>query len=120
MTTTCRRCGATWHGLRLEHCTVCHQTFTGTSAGDAHRVGAHGPARRCLTVDEMTAAGMTQNARGYWQRGAKGVKDPSKVRSNPWASVSASQPPDALGDTPGSDRAAAGIARAAHYVRMDA
>jgi len=79
---TCRRCAATWSGLRIEHCTICHETFTGTSAGDAHRVPtetrttANGRQvratwrSRCLTPDEMTAAGMRRNDRGQWSTGA--------------------------------------------------
>lgn len=68
--TTCRDCGATWGGKRLEHCTVCHQTFTGTGAGDKHRVGDYWPnERRCLSGDEMRAKGMRQNDRGHWNLG---------------------------------------------------
>jgi len=68
------RCGASWTGMRLEHCTVCHQTFTGTEAGDMHRTGDHaldaGPARRrCLTIAEMLDRGMVLNGAGYWMRG---------------------------------------------------
>lgn len=68
---TCR-CGAEFGG-KIEHCTVssCHQSFTGTTAGDMHRVGDHalstGPnRRRCLSETEMLAKGMAQNARGIW------------------------------------------------------
>lgn len=55
---TCPRCAKSWRGLKAEHCTVCHETFTGTSAADAHRVGRHGVTegtdrRRCLPVDEV-------------------------------------------------------------------
>ncbi len=68
------RCGAVWTGLRIEHCTECHETFTGTTAGDRHRVGDHaiftGPKRRrCLTPEEMRERGMTQNKRGQWTNG---------------------------------------------------
>lgn len=78
--TTCRKCGTTWAGLRIEHCTECHETFTGTSSGDRHRVGDHatftGPdRRRCLTPDEMRDKGMAQNARGQWTNGG----------TSPWA-----------------------------------
>ena len=67
---TCN-CGATWTGFKLEHCPGCHQSFTGTAAGDMHRVGDHdlsqGPGRRrCLTISEMEAKGMAQNGRGVW------------------------------------------------------
>lgn len=83
MMTQCRPCGATWTGLRAEHCTECHQTFTGTSAGDRHRIGDHavvaGPTRRrCLTGDEMRSKGMTQNARGVWTNGG----------TSPWSAAS--------------------------------
>lgn len=72
--TACNRCSATWTGLRIEHCTVCHQTFTGATSGDMHRTGDHaineGPdRRRCLTVDEMVEKGMAQNDRGVWTTG---------------------------------------------------
>lgn len=68
------RCGASWTGLRIEHCPACHETFTGTTSGDRHRVGDHnvfvGPdRRRCLTPAEMVEAGMKQNARGQWTSG---------------------------------------------------
>lgn len=74
MTKTGCRCGATWTGLRIEHCPSCHETFTGTTSGDMHRTGKHhisvGPdRRRCLTVEEMRAKGMKQNQHGYWTSG---------------------------------------------------
>ena len=52
------KCSAEWSGLRVEHCTGCHETFTGTEAGDRHRVvervdGAGSEIRRCLTVEEI-------------------------------------------------------------------
>jgi hypothetical protein len=64
MTASCR-CGARWSGLRMEHCTVCHQTFPGSSLGDAHRVGRPDtPQRRCLTPDEMRDKGWALTQRG--------------------------------------------------------
>jgi hypothetical protein len=63
-------CGASWTGHRIEHCTVCHQTFTGTRPGDMHRAWkAKGISDRCLTVDEMLAKGMTRNRFGHWTTG---------------------------------------------------
>jgi hypothetical protein len=64
----------------MEHCTACHETFSGTTAGDRHRVGEHsipiGPnRRRCLTPDEMRDKGMSQNVRGVWGNGGE----------SPWA-----------------------------------
>ena len=74
------RCGKTWAGMKAEHCAACHETFTGTYAGDLHRVGKHavssGPdRRRCMTEDEMLARGMTKNAKDMWTLGGK----------SPWA-----------------------------------
>ena len=71
---TCHKCDTTIIGYRPEHCTVCHETFNGTCAGDMHRVGQHGvkegpDRRRCLTVDEMLTKGMTRNHHGYWTQG---------------------------------------------------
>lgn len=68
-------CGAKWTGARIEHCPACHETFTGTSAGDKHRTGDHatsvGPdRRRCLTVDEMLEKGIARNRRGHWMTSA--------------------------------------------------
>lgn len=73
MKTTCT-CGKSWTGFRMEHCTVCHETFSGTTAGDKHRTGDHntysGPSRRrCLSGAEMRKRGMEQNARGVWTNG---------------------------------------------------
>lgn len=84
MNATGCRCGATWTGLRIEHCTECHETFTGTSSGDKHRVGDHaiftGPTRRrCLSADEMRDKGMAQNKRGQWTNGG----------TSPWAAGAA-------------------------------
>ena len=74
MTDSCWKCSKTWTGKRIEHCTVCHETFTGSTAGDMHRTGDHavfeGPdRRRCLTADEMREKGMAQNARSQWTTG---------------------------------------------------
>lgn len=90
MSTTCH-CGATWTGYRIEHCTACHETFTGTTAGDKHRTGQHhlstGPdRRRCLTVEEMREKGMAQNARGQWTNGG----------TSPWVLANGDDEPPAL------------------------
>lgn len=53
---SCSGCDFTWYGLKLEHCTVCHQTFTTTRNGDLHQVGPWSK-RRCLTPEELNAAG---------------------------------------------------------------
>jgi hypothetical protein len=82
MTHRCQKCERSWGGLRAEHCRVCHETFSGTTAGDRHRVGVYEtpvlPAgRRCLSVAEMTAKGLVQNTHGIWTSGGE----------NPWVTT---------------------------------
>ena len=68
MNWTCHECDKIIHGLRPEHCTVCHETFASTKAGDRHRVGSFQPyARRCLTTGEMVDAKLEQDSHGYWR-----------------------------------------------------
>ena len=72
--TTCTTCGATWTGHRMEHCWACHETFTGTRAGDMHRVGSYSPnERRCLSAKEMRQRGLVPrtkpNGLVVWSRG---------------------------------------------------
>ena len=74
MAGSCWKCSKTWGGTRAEHCPSCHETFTGSTSGDMHRVGDHavfeGPdRRRCLSVDEMAEKGMARNDRGQWTTG---------------------------------------------------
>lgn len=50
-------------------CTACKQTFAGTKAFDAHRVGPYTrkrQRRRCLSRREMQLRGMTQTEQGWW------------------------------------------------------
>jgi len=56
-TWTDSRCGKQVPWGRAEHCTVCHESFSGAVTGDAHRVGPHDDTRRCLTEAEMLAKG---------------------------------------------------------------
>lgn len=70
MKATCRKCGDAYSG-RIEHCPSCHRSFTGASAGDAHRTGKHGvhdgeSRRRCQTDVELAKRGLTQHADGRW------------------------------------------------------
>ena len=67
--TTDATCGKSWTGKRMEHCKVCHETFSSTIAGDKHRTGQHGIDRRCLTASEMDEKGLRRNARGVWTLG---------------------------------------------------
>lgn len=64
-TATCTGCDLRHTSSKFEHCTVCHRTFGGTAAGDAHRVGPYSPSgqRRCLSDDEMTAAGLVSRVK---------------------------------------------------------
>lgn len=56
--------------LKVTHsrcrCHSCGKFFNSTGAFDKHRIGAHGPDRRCMTEDEMIAKGMDKNSAGYW------------------------------------------------------
>jgi hypothetical protein len=54
--------------LRGDHCTcsACHELFNSTAAFDKHRFGEYGNGRRCLTVEEMLAKGMSRNSGGWW------------------------------------------------------
>jgi len=120
MPTTCH-CGASWTGRRIEHCTECHQTFTGASSGDRHRVGDFnvrtGPKRRrCLSADEMWDRGMEQNARGVWTNGGTSPWASGEDAPVPASRVVAVAPaggevaPEAAGDEIGREGGAEGFA----------
>ena len=47
-------------------CRTCGLYFNSVAAFDKHRTGKHGQDRRCMGAEEMVAAGMVANARGYW------------------------------------------------------
>lgn len=47
-------------------CPGCGELFNSNHSFDMHRFGIHGRSRRCLTVDEMQALGMSKNAGGWW------------------------------------------------------
>lgn len=51
-------------------CAGCGEYFNSSHAFDKHRTGIHGVDRRCLTPEEMTAAGMHFGDDGFW-RGSK-------------------------------------------------
>lgn len=61
-------------GTRSE-CANCEQVFNGVEAFDAHRVGSHGPDRRCLAGEEMSRS-YSQDARGYWTSTRAGAVQP--------------------------------------------
>ena len=48
-------------------CQSCGDFFNSTGAFEKHRVGKYTDhSRRCLDATEMRAAGMSENAMGYW------------------------------------------------------
>lgn len=83
-------------GSTVQLCTVCGERFTGSEAGDLHRVVSEvysierngrtlsvgNERRRCLSVGEMLGKGMARNARGEWQRGPAGRR--TVPASRPW------------------------------------
>lgn len=71
-------CGTEWDGTATQHCAACCETFTGTSSGDAHRVGEFDDGtRRCLTPGEMLALKrpLIQDWRGFWTFGSGERRD---------------------------------------------
>lgn len=64
------QCGATFSG-RQEHCPACHLTFSGSYAGDMHRVGdwTEENPRRCRTAAELENAGAYRGEDGVWYSG---------------------------------------------------
>lgn len=60
-------------------CGACGFYFNSTKAFDRHRRGTPGKDRRCRTVEEMTKAGMAQNAKGFWVTALGG---PLHIRGN--------------------------------------
>ena len=53
-------------------CGKCGKTFISLEAFDAHRTGSfQRKTRRCLMAQEMCAAGMAQNSKGWWYFPAK-------------------------------------------------
>jgi hypothetical protein len=53
-------------GKRRNQCGGCKVFFNSVTAFDKHRTGEYGVDRRCMTVDEMSASGMSVNEAGYW------------------------------------------------------
>jgi len=52
-------------GMRNQ-CQACKQYFNSNYPFEMHRTGKYGVDRRCMTVDEMTARGMSLNPAGFW------------------------------------------------------
>jgi hypothetical protein len=47
-------------------CSGCGEYFNSDTAFDMHRIGRFGVDRRCMSPDEMRAAGMSKNAADWW------------------------------------------------------
>jgi len=48
-------------------CGNCHEVFNGVPAFDEHRTGSFAHrTRRCLSVQEIQAKGMTRDEKGQW------------------------------------------------------
>ena len=52
---------------KVSLCRSCGKVFTTTSTFDKHRTGKY-PDRRCLTTEELDAAGWGLNQHGRWKR----------------------------------------------------
>jgi hypothetical protein len=46
---------------------TCGENFGGVKLFNEHRIGQHGKDRRCLTPQEMTARGWSQDSGGRWR-----------------------------------------------------
>lgn len=52
-------------GSSICECAACGERFRSPTSFDKHRTGS-ADARRCLTLIEMVAEGMSKNERGLW------------------------------------------------------
>ena len=48
------------------HCSACGEYFNSSKAFEKHRIGEFGVDRRCTTVEEMTAKGMSKSKTDWW------------------------------------------------------
>ncbi len=102
---------------KREHCSICHLTFSGGTAGDRHRVAAHVDHRgkrtsyrnRCMTADEMTAAGLVLGEDGVWRGTPPATnwepRDETHARSPRRSDLSASQATGVAQTTPTAEEA---------------
>lgn len=59
---TCGKCPAQWTGTQPCHCSACHQTFSGITTFDAHRV-ANAHRGKCKQPARMD---LVKNEKGIW------------------------------------------------------
>ena len=78
---SCGGCTQKWSGRNRSHCAApgCHRTFSGESAADKHRVGAHGVDRRCA---DPAKVGLI--AREYQLGTVWGWPSPDEDRTATW------------------------------------
>ena len=64
-------------------CSTCGEVFGGCAGFDDHRVGPHGPSRRCRTGPEIAALGYTTDDSGVWRLrdGARKPREAGKTRA---------------------------------------
>lgn len=71
MKATCSKCPAEWTGATMCHCSACHETFTGITLFDAHRIrGACADPAAVLCGPKTARAGeslMRRDSRGVWR-----------------------------------------------------
>lgn len=61
----CARCASRWGGLLTAHCGGCHQTFTGITAFDKHRVG---PPSNRICLDPSSAVNENPESDKFGER----------------------------------------------------
>ena len=59
---TCSSCVKEWTGTSRCHCSGCHETFSGITTFDSHRVSNTGRGK-CKSPNHM---GLEQNEKGVW------------------------------------------------------
>ncbi len=65
--------------LRGDHneCAGCGQLFNSVRAFEKHRIGDFGKDRRCATIQEMIANGMSCSSTGWWITESREMTDSS-------------------------------------------
>jgi hypothetical protein len=58
-------CGKSWTGTARCHCGSCHETFTGLSAFEKHRVTVN-QSQALRECAPPASVGLVQNDHGYW------------------------------------------------------
>lgn len=73
-------------------CRACGELFNSVTAFDMHRVGYFdnfGTDRRCRTMLEMVAAGMSRNSAGFWITEARGERHARALAGRAGAEIGA-------------------------------